>query len=96
MAQEPDHAQLAMNCEAYRRRDIGFSAVCTGHMFCCKFVVDVKNFVIHRISDELAGKFPKEICAELSKLRSAMSEIGFRVSEEIYRHRADINKNQER
>ena len=38
----------------------------------------------------------KEIRAELSKTRSAMSEIGSRVSEEIYRRRADRNKEQER
>ena len=46
--------------------------------------------------EELAGKSPKEIRAELSKTRSAMSEIGSRVSEEIYRRRADRNKEQER
>lgn len=41
-------------------------------------------------------KSPKEIRAELSKTRSAMSEIGSRVSEEIYRRRADRSKDQER
>jgi hypothetical protein len=56
----------------------------------------VKNFAIDRIPEELAGKSPKEIRAELSKTRSAMSEIGSRVSEEIYRRRADRNKEQER
>ena len=50
----------------------------------------------YRIPEELAGKSPKEIRAELSKTRSAMSEIGSRVSEEIYRRRADRNKEQER
>ena len=96
MAQELGHAQLAMNCEAYSRRDMGFSAVCVGYMLCRKFGVDVKNFAIDRIPEELAGKSPKEIRAELSKTRSAMSEIGSRVSEEIYRRRADRNKEQER
>ena len=90
------HAQLAMNCEAYSRRDMGFSAVCVGYMLCRKFGVDVKNFAIDRIPEELAGKSPKEIRAELSKTRSAMSEIGSRVSEEIYRRRADRSKDQER
>ena len=48
-------------------------------MLCRKFGVDVKNFAIDRIPEELAGKSPKEIRAELSKTRSAMSEIGSRV-----------------
>ena len=56
-------------------------------MLCRKFGVDVKNFAIDRIPEELAGKSPKEIRAELSKSR---------VSEEIYRRRADRNKEQER
>ena len=96
VAQELGHAQLAMNCEAYSRRDMGFSAVCVGYMLCRNFGVDVKNFAIDRIPEELAGKSSKEIRAELSKTRSAMSEIGSRVSEEIYRRRADRNKEQER
>lgn len=96
VAQELGHAQLAMNCEAYSRRDMGFSAVCVGYMLCRKFGVDVKNFAIDRIPEELAGKSPKEIRAELSKTRAAMSEIGSRVSEEIYRRRADRSKDQER
>ena len=65
-------------------------------MLCRKFGVDVKNFAIDRIPEELAGKSPKEIRTELSKTRSAMSEIGSRVSEEIYRRRADRSKDQER
>ena len=36
-------------------------------MLCRKFGVDVKNFAIDRIPEELAGKSPKEIRAELSK-----------------------------
>ena len=75
---------------------MGFSAVCVGYMLCRKFGVDVKNFAIDRVPEELAGKSPKEIRAELSKTRSAMSEIGSRVSEEIYRRRADRNKEQKR
>ena len=96
VAQELGHAQLAMNCEAYSRRDMGFSAVCVGYMLCRKFGVDVKNFAIDRIPEELAGKSPKEIRAELSKTRTAMREIGSRVSEEIYRRRAERSKEQER
>lgn len=46
-------------------------------MLCRKFGVDVKNFAIDRIPEELSGKSPKEIRTELSKTRSAMSEIGY-------------------
>ena len=92
-----DHdGQTAHGAFSYSRRDMGFSAVCVGYMLCRKFGVDVKNFAIDRIPEELAGKSPKQIRAELSKTRSAMSEIGSRVSEEIYRRRADRNKEQER
>lgn len=77
VAQELGHAQLAMNCEAYSRRDMGFSAVCVGYMLCRKFGVDVKNFAIDRIPEELAGKSPKEIRAELSKTRSGAGKTRF-------------------
>ena len=45
-------------------------------MLCRKFGVDVQNFAIDRIPEELAGKSPKEIRTELSRTCSAMSEIG--------------------
>lgn len=41
-------------------------------------------------------EYAKGIRAELSKTRSAMNEIGSRVSEEIYRRRAERSKEQER
>ena len=96
VAQELGHAQLAMSCEAYSRREMGFSAVCVGYMLCRKFGVDTRSFAIEDIPDGLKNKEPKGIRAELSKTRSAMNEIGSRVSEEIYRRRADRNKEQER
>ena len=49
VAQELGHAELAMNCEAYSRRDMGFQAVCIGYMLCKKYGVDTKNFAIDRI-----------------------------------------------
>lgn len=67
IAQELGHAELSMNSEAYSRRDMGFQAVCIGYMFCKKYGVDVKNFAIDRIPDELKGKEPREIKAELGK-----------------------------
>lgn len=96
VAQELGHAQLAMSCEAYSRREMGFSAVCVRYMLCRKFGVDTRSFAIEDIPDGLKNKEPKGIRTELSKTRSAMNEIGSRVSEEIYRRRADRNKEQER
>ena len=96
VAQELGHAQLAMSCEAYSRREMGFSAVCVGYMLCRKFGVDTRSFAIEDIPDGLKNKEPKGIRAELSKTRSAMNEIGSRVSEEIYRRRAERSKEQER
>lgn len=96
VAQELGHAQLAMSCEAYSRREMGFSAVCVGYMLCRKFGVDTRSFAIEDIPDGLKNKEPKGIRAELSKTRSAMNEISSRVSEEIYRRRAERSKEQER
>ena len=96
VAQELGHAQLAMSCEAYSRREMGFSAVCVGYMLCRKFGVDTRSFAIEDIPDGLKNKEPKGIRAELSKTRSAMNEIGSRVADEIYRRRAERSKEQER
>lgn len=96
VAQELGHAQLAMSCEAYSRREMGFSAVCVGYMLCRKFGVDTRSFAIEDIPDGLKNKEPKGIRAELSKTRSAMNEIGSRVAEEIYRRHAERSKEQER
>ncbi len=96
VAQELGHAQLAMSCEAYSRREMGFSAVCVRYMLCRKFGVDTRSFAIEDIPDGLKNKEPKGIRTELSKTRSAMNEIGSRVSEEIYRRRAERSKEQER
>lgn len=96
VAQELGHAQLAINSEAYSRKDSGFQAVCVGYMLCKKFGVDTKNFAIDRIPDELAGAEPKDIRAELSKTRTAMSEIYGRVSDELYRQRQERSKDMER
>ncbi len=96
VAQELGHAQLAINSEAYSRKDSGFQAVCVGYMLCKKFGVDTKNFAIDRIPDELAGAEPKDIRAELSKTRTAMSEIYGRVSDELYRQKQERSKDMER
>ena len=77
---------------------MGFQAVCIGYMICKKYGVDTQNFAINRIPEGLASKEPKEIRAELSKTRNAMAfkEITARVSDELYRQRAERSKEQER
>lgn len=96
VAQELAHAQLSVNSETYSRRDMGFQAVCVGYMLCKKYGVDVKNFNIERIPDEWKSKDVKEIRAELSETRYAMSEIHSRVSDELYRQKQERSKEQER
>ncbi len=96
VAQELGHVQLAINSEVYSRRDSGFQAVCIGYMLCKKFGVDTRNFDIEHIPDELKNAEPKEIRAELSKIRTAMSGIYSRVSDEIYRQKQERSKDMER
>ena len=96
VAQELGHAELSMNSEVYSRRDMGFQAVCIGYMLCKKYGVDTQNFAIDRIPDELKNKEPKDIKAELGKTQKAFKEITARVSDELYRQRAERSKEQER
>lgn len=96
VAQELGHAELSMNSEVYSRRDMGFQAVCIRYMLCKKYGVDTQNFAIDRIPDELKNKEPKDIKAELGKTQKAFKEITARVSDELYRQRAERSKEQER
>lgn len=96
VAQELGHAQLSINSEVYSRKDMGFQAVCIGYMLCRKFGVDTKNFAIDRIPENWKKMDPKEIRAELTKTRSAMSEIYSRVSERMYRQRQERSAERER
>ena len=96
VAQELGHAQLSINSDTYSRRDMGFQAVCIGYMLCKKYGVDTQNFAIDRIPENLKEKEPKEIRAELSKTRNAMSEINSRISEELYRKKQERSKEYER
>lgn len=96
VAQELGHAQLSINSDRYSRRDMGFQAVCIGYMICKKYGVDTQNFAIERIPESLSSKEPKEIRAELSKTRNAMSEINSRISEEMYRKKQERSKDYER
>ena len=96
VAQELGHAQLSINSDTYSRRNMGFQAVCIGYMLCKKYGVDTQNFAIDRIPESLKEKEPKEIRAELSKTRNAMSEINSRISEELYRKKQERSKEHER
>ena len=68
---------------------MGYQAVCVGYMICKKYGVEVKSFAIDRIPAQWKNKEPKEVRAELSKMRTAMSDIHSRVSEEIYRQQQE-------
>ena len=82
--------------------DVGFlvrAVICLynmRHMLCKKYGVDTQNFAIDRIPDELKNKEPKDIKAELGKTQKAFKEITARVSDELYRQRAERSKEQER
>lgn len=96
VAQELAHAQLSISSDVYSRRDMGFQAVCIGYMLCKKFGVDTKNFAIESIPPEWRNKEPKQLRADLSKTRTVMSEIGSRVSEELYHRKQERSKEQAR
>ena len=96
VAQELGHAQLSINSDSYSRKDMGFQAVCIGYMLCKKYGIDTQNFAIDRIPESLRAKELKDIRAELSKTRNAMSDIHSRVSEEMYRKKQERSKDYER
>ena len=75
---------------------MGFQAVCIGYMMCKKYGVDTQNFAINLIPEGLASKEPKEIRAELSKTRNAMSEIHSHISDEMFRKKQERSKDYER
>ena len=68
---------------------MSYQAVCVGYMICKKYGVEAKSFAIDRIPAQWKDKEPKEVRAELSKMRTAMSDIHSRVSEEIYRQQQE-------
>ena len=95
VAQELGHAQLSIDSDTYSRRDMGFQAMCIGYMLCKKYGVDTKSFAIDHIPQEWKEKEPKEVRAELSKMRTAMNEIHSRVSEELYRQKQERSKDRD-
>lgn len=96
VAQELGHAELSINSDSYSRKGMGYQAMCVGYMLCKKYGVDTKNFAIERVPEGWKSKEPKEIRAELSKTRTAMTEIHSRVSEELYKQKQERSKGQER
>ncbi len=96
IAQELGHAQLSINSQSYSRKDMGFQAVCIGYMLCKKYGVDTQNFAINRIPQDLSSKEPREIRAELSKMRNAMSEIHSHISDEMFRKKQERHRDYER
>lgn len=96
VAQELGHAELSINSDSYSRKEMGYQAMCVGYMLCKKYGVDTKNFAIERVPEGWKSKEPKEIRAELSKTRTAMTEIHSRVSEELYKQKQERSKGQER
>lgn len=96
VAQELGQAQLSINSERYSRNESAFSAMCIGYMLCKKYGVDTQNFAINRIPDSLKNGDVKEIRAELSKTRNAMSEIHSRINDELYKQKQARNKEYER
>lgn len=96
VAQELGHAQLSINSQSYSRKDMGFQAVCIGYMLCKKYGVDTQNFAINRIPQDLSSKEPREIRAELSKMRDAMSEIHSHISDERFRKKQERHRDYER
>jgi len=96
VAQELGHAQLSINSQSYSRKDMGFQAVCIGYMLCKKYGVDTQNFAINRIPQDLSSKEPREIRAELSKMRNAMSEIHSHISDEMFRKKQERHRDYER
>lgn len=89
IALELGYAELSTRSESFSRKDMSYQAVCVGYMICKKYGVEAKSFAIDRIPAQWKDKEPKEVRAELSKMRTAMSDIHSRVSEEIYRQQQE-------
>lgn len=96
VALELGYAELATHSEAFSRKDMSFQAVCVGYMLCRKYGVDTKSFAVDRIPNEWKDKEPKEVRAELSKVRTAMSEIHNRISDELYRKQQERSVDRDR
>lgn len=89
VALELGYAELSSRSESFSRKDMSFQAVCVGYMLCKKYGVDTKSFAVDRVPAEWKDKEPKDVRAELSKVRTAMSDIHSRISDELYRQQQE-------
>lgn len=96
VALELGYAELSSRSDTYSRKDLSFQAVCVGYMLCKKYGVEAKSFAVDRVPEEWKGKEPGEIRAELSKVRTAMSDIHSRISDELYRQQQERTADRER
>lgn len=96
VAQELGYVQLSIDSDSYSRKDLSHKAMCIGYMICKKYGVDAENIAIECASEDLKNKGPKEIRSELTKCRSAYSEIINRISDEVQRQKQTRSKGQER
>lgn len=96
VALELGYAELSSRSDTYSRKDLSFHAVCVGYMLCKKYGVDTKGFAIERMPNEWKDMEPKDIRAELSKIRTAMVDVHSRISDELYRQQQARSKEYER
>ena len=89
IALELGYAELSSRSESFSRKDMSFQAVCVGYMLCKKYGVDTKSFAVDRVPAEWKDKEPKDVRVELSKVRTAMSDIHSRISDELYRQQQE-------
>lgn len=96
VALELGYAELSSRSESFSRKDMSFQAVCVGYMLCKKYGVETKAFAVDRVPAQWKDKEPKEVRAELSKIKTAMSDIHSRISEEIYRQQQERSVDRDR
>jgi len=84
LSAEMAHVSLAQSMgKDYNRDKAGLAAYCASYVLCRQFGVDVSGFKFDNAQQELSGREPKEIRAELSKIREAAGDIGGRMKEAV-------------
>ena len=96
IAQELAYAQLSIKSDEYSRSDNSFKATCAAYMLCKRYGVDTQIFAIDRIPESLKQAEPKEMRSELTKIRNAMSEVNYRIADELYKRKEARQKEHER
>lgn len=88
LAREMSYAEIALNSDAFDRKDASMAAGCSTYMLCKKYGVDTRAISVG-IPEKWDSMEHSEIRAELSKARQAMSNIHQNVYEELNRQRQD-------